>query len=117
MTKHFSIKFIATVAIALMIGLGQTFAQSAVSGAISGKVTDPQGAVVPNASITVTNTGTNNAVTVTATGYGTYKVTNLDPGKYVVNTSVSGLAPAKAENVIVEVGQTTTIDIPLTLGT
>ena len=117
MTKHFSIKFIAVVAIAIFIGIGQAFAQSAVTGAISGKVTDPQGAVVPNASLTVTNTGTNNSTTVNATSDGTYKVTNLDPGKYTISTSVSGFAPAKAENVIVEVGQTTTVDIPLTLGT
>ena len=80
MTKNFSIKFIAAVAIALIIGIGQTFAQSTTTGGINGKVTDPQGAIVPNATVTVTNTGTNSVVTVNATDDGTYKITNLQPG-------------------------------------
>jgi outer membrane receptor protein involved in Fe transport len=117
MTKYFSIKFIAVVAIALLIGIGQAFAQSAVTGAISGKITDPQGSVVPNAAITITNTATNKSVTINAADDGAYKATNLEPGKYRVETNVSGFAPAKAENIIVEVGQTTPVDIPLTLGT
>ncbi|HTK25226.1 MAG TPA: carboxypeptidase-like regulatory domain-containing protein, partial [Pyrinomonadaceae bacterium] len=117
MTKHFSIKFIAVVAIAIFIGIGQAFAQSTVTGGINGKITDPQGAIVPNASVTITNTGTNSTVTVNATDDGTYKVTNLQPGKYRVEASVSGFAPAKAENIVVEVGQSTTVDMPLTLGT
>ncbi|HTK37898.1 MAG TPA: TonB-dependent receptor [Pyrinomonadaceae bacterium] len=117
MTKHFSIKFIAVVAIAILIGIGQTFAQSTVTGGINGKITDPQGAIVPNATVTITNTGTNSTVTANATDDGTYKVTNLQPGKYRVEASVSGFAPAKAENIVVEVGQSTTVDMPLTLGT
>jgi len=117
MTKNFSIKFIAVVAIALLIGIGQTFAQSTVTGGINGKITDPQGAIVPNATVTVTNIGTNSVVTVNATDDGTYKVANLQPGRYRVETTVAGFAPAKAENVIVEVGQTTSVDIPLTIGT
>jgi hypothetical protein len=116
MTKHYSIKFIAVVAISLIIGIGQTFAQSTVTGGINGKITDPQGAVVPNATITVTNTGTNSVVTVNATDDGTFRVTNLQPGTYRMETNVTGFAPAKAENIIVEVGQSTTVDIPLTIG-
>jgi len=116
MTKNFSIKFGVILAIGLIIGLGQAFAQSTVTGGIIGKVTDPQGAVVPNAAIIVTNIGTNNKVTVNATEDGTYRVSNLVPGTYRIETAVSGFAPAKAENVIVEVGQTTTVHINLTIG-
>ena len=101
----------------LLFAIGQVLAQSAITGAISGKITDPQGAVVPNANVTVTNSGTNSTVTVSASSDGTYKVTNLQPGTYVVDATVSGFAPAKAERVVVEVGQTTTIDIALTVGT
>src|SRR5829696_9082589 len=116
MTKNFSIKFLSVIALSLLIGIGQIFAQSTVTGGISGTVTDPQGGVVPNATVTVTNIGTNNAVTVTANSDGGYRAANLQPGTYRIETTVSGFAPAKAENVIVEVGQTTTVDIPLTLG-
>jgi hypothetical protein len=117
MTKNFSFKFIALVAIGLVLSIGHVFAQSTVTGAISGRVTDPQGAIVPNATVTVTNTGTNGVVTVNANDDGGYRASNLQPGTYRVETTVSGFAPAKADNILVEVGQTTTVNIPLTIGT
>lgn len=116
MRKMFSFKAFSLVAFTLILGLGQVFTQSTVTGGINGKVTDPQGAVVPNASITVTNKGTNNAVVVTATADGGYRVTNLQPGTYKLETSVEGFAPALADNIIVEVGQSTPVDIALTIG-
>src|SRR5258708_3174720 len=115
MTKNHSVKLLLLLFI--LVGVAQVYAQSAVTGSISGKIIDPQGNVVPNANLIVTNTGTNNVSTITASGDGAYKVTNLPPGIYRVETSVSGFAPAKAENVIVEVGKTTALDIPLTIGT
>jgi hypothetical protein len=117
MTKNLSIRFAALLVLGLFIGLGSAFAQSTVTGAISGNVTDPQGSVVPNATITVTNIGTNNATTVTSNADGGYRVSNLQPGTYRLEASVSGFAPAKAENIVVEVGQTTNVDLPLSLGT
>lgn len=117
MTKNIFIRSIPMVAIAMLMCIGNLFAQSTVTGGLAGTITDPQGGVVPNASVKVTNTGTNSVVTVTANGDGGYRVSNLAPGKYKIETSVSGFAPAIADNVTVEVGLVTTIDIPLTLGT
>jgi hypothetical protein len=115
MIKYFSTKLVALVAISLIAGVMGIFAQSTVTGGIVGKVTDPQGAIVPNAAIIVTNVGTNKAVTVNATDDGTYRASNLEPGTYRIEATVSGFAPAKAENIVVEVGQTTTVDIPLAI--
>ena len=117
MAKNFSIKFLTLIVLSLILGFGQTFAQSTVTGGINGTITDPQGGVVPNAAVTVTNIGTNSSVTIAATDDGTYRASNLQPGTYRVETTVTGFALAIAENVIVEVGQTTNVDIPLTLGT
>jgi hypothetical protein len=117
MTKNLSIKLFSLLTLSLVLSIGQVFAQSTVTGGINGTVTDPQGGVVPNATVTVTNLGTNNVVTVNTNQDGGYRVSNLAPGTYNVETTVSGFAPAKAENIVVEVGQTTTVDIPLTLGT
>jgi hypothetical protein len=116
MTKNLSIKLFALLALSLVLSVGQVFAQS-TGGGINGTVTDPQGRVVPNAAVTVTNTGTNVAVTVTTNEDGGYKITNLQPGVYRVDTTVSGFAPSVVNNIIVEVGQSTAVDIPLTLGT
>ncbi len=117
MTRNISIRFLAILALAVLLSVAPAMAQSTVTGAINGRVTDPQGAIVPNASLTVTNIDTNSAVTVNTTDDGTFRVVNLQPGRYRVETTVSGFAPARAENVVVEVGQSTAVDMPLTLGT
>jgi outer membrane receptor protein involved in Fe transport len=116
MIKNFSIKLMAVLAIGLIAGALGVFAQSTVTGGIIGKIADPQGAVVPNATITVTNLGTNNVVTVNSTEDGTYRVSNLVPGTYRIETTVTGFAAAKADNIVVEVGRTTTVDLNLTVG-
>lgn len=101
----------------LVFAAANVFAQSTVTGGISGTVTDPQGGVIPNVTITVTSIDTNSSVTALTNSNGGYRVTNLVPGRYRVETTSSGFAPAKSENVIVEVGQITNVDIPLTIGT
>ena len=117
MTKNPLTRLFFTLALALAFCAGQVFAQSTVTGGIHGSVSDPQGGVVPNATVTVTNIGTNNTVTATTNNDGGYRVTNLQPGTYRIETTVTGFAPARADNIIVEVGQSTPVDIPLVLGT
>jgi len=117
MTKNLSIKLFTLIALSLVLSIGQTFAQSTVSGGINGTVTDPQGRVVPNATVTATNLGTNSVVTATTNDDGGYRITNLQPGTYRIDTTVSGFAPSQADNITVEVGSSTPVDIPLTLGT
>jgi len=116
MTKNLSTKIFSLLALSLVLSIGQVFAQSTVTGGINGTITDPQGGVVPNATVTVTNIGTNSVVTVTTNEDGGYRVSNLQPGTYRIETTVSGFAPAKADNIIVEVGKSTPVDIPLTVG-
>jgi hypothetical protein len=116
MNKNFSTKFLTTAVFCLLLGIAQIFAQSTVSGGIRGKVIDPQGAVVPNATVTVTNTGTNQAITITANEDGVFVANNLQPGTYALEVSASGFSPFKAERVVVEVGQLTPVDAALTVG-
>ena len=92
------------------------FAQNQTTGAIGGKVADPQGAVIPNAAVTITNLGTNKVVTVTTSEDGGYRVTNLEPGTYSVEATSGNFAPIKAERVIVEVGRETSLDLSLSVG-
>lgn len=102
--------------ISLVFGAGLVFAQSTTTGAINGRVTDPQGSVVPNATVVVTNVGTNVSVTGTTSGIGDFRIANLQPGTYRVEVNAGSFAPAKAENIIVEVGQSTLVNVPLTIG-
>ena len=115
MTKRITAKVLSAAIFCLLLSIGQIFAQSTLTGGIRGKITDPQGAVIPNASITVTNTGTNSTNTVTANEDGVYVFTNLQPGTYTIAITSTGFAEFSKPNVVVEVGQTTTIDVPLGL--
>jgi hypothetical protein len=101
----------ATFMILALCAIG--LAQSTVTGGIGGKVTDPQGAVVPNATVTATNVGTNQEVTATADDDGGFRLSNLQPGTYNVKVSGSGFAEFTQPNVVVEVGRVTTLNVPL----
>src|SRR5262249_10274720 len=72
-----------------------------------GTVYDSTGAVVANAKVTVHNSGTNADKTITSDASGFYRVTGLQPGSYTVSISSTGLAPFKAQQVVVSVGSVT----------
>jgi hypothetical protein len=112
--KMFIRVLLATVVTAIALN-ASIFAQNQTTGAIGGKVVDPQGAVVPNATIAITNLGTNKVTTVTASGDGEYRVTNLEPGTYSVEARSGNFAPVKAESVIVEVGRETSLDLSMSV--
>jgi len=83
---------IAAVLIMLsVVGCIPVLAQSA-TGQILGTVTDPTGAVIPNASVTVTNTATNESTKAKTSGAGTYLVSQLIPGPYRIKVEAPGFA-------------------------
>lgn len=86
-----------------------SFAQSTTEGAIGGTVFDKTGAVVGGAKIVVHNNGTAAEQTVTADSSGYYRVSGLQPAEYTVTITGGGLAPYKAEKVVVVVGNLTEI--------
>jgi outer membrane receptor protein involved in Fe transport len=92
-----------------------TMAQSTVTGAINGTITNPNKEVVVGASITAKNNGTNKESTATADDNGSFRVVNLEPGTYTVTVNGSGFAPYSNENVVVEIGRSTTLDVGLSL--
>ena len=107
-------RFVLPVAFCFVLG-GQILAQSTVTGGIRGKVTDPQGAIVPNATVTATNVGTNQTETANADEDGGYRFSNLQPGTYTVGVTATGFANFTLERVVVEVGKVTTADVPLSV--
>jgi hypothetical protein len=111
----FSNRFLTIAVFCLLLGAGNVFAQSTVTGGVRGRVTDPQGAIVPNAAVRIVNVGTNKEETTNTDSDGGYRFTNLQPGTYTVNVSSTGFASFSQEKVVVEVGQVTTVDIPLGL--
>ncbi len=61
-------------------------------GTITGTVTDPTGAVLPNATLTIINKSTQIIRTVNANGEGNYLAVNLDPGVYRIEVTATGFA-------------------------
>jgi Carboxypeptidase regulatory-like domain len=87
----------------------------ATNGTIQGSITDPAGAVVPGATITITNTGTQAFRTFTADGRGFYVSGPLIPGDYQVKVTAPGFSTVSAKTVV-QVGTTTSGNIKLEVG-
>ena len=82
---------------------------------VSGLVKDSGGAVVPGASVTVTNLATNVASQQTTTETGSYLVVNLIPGQYRIDVELSGFKK-RSQTVTLEVGQRARVDMSLEVG-
>jgi hypothetical protein len=83
-------------------------------GMIGGTVTDPAGAAVPGAKIVVTGqTGERTGVTNEG---GIFRIENLEPGTYTVRVEQTGFKSAVANNVIVNVGRESTLNLKLETG-
>ncbi len=85
------------------------------TGAIRGTVTDPQGAVVTNATVTVTSKATGESRKANTGGDGIYAVENLLPGEYEVRIEAQSFA-TQVITAQVQVGNTTSGDAALRVG-
>jgi hypothetical protein len=104
------------VAFLLTCGLQDVLAQSASTAALTGVVTDPTGAVLPNAVVTLTNLATNQVRTVTTGADGAYRALLLDPGSYRARFTAAGFRTAEVSSVTLTVTETSTLDRTLELG-
>lgn len=98
----------------LMLPIGM-WAQSTTAGGISGTVSDPTGAMVANAAITVVNNDTNKQDKIVTDNTGYFRVGGLTPGTYTLTVNAGAFAPYKAEYVIVQVGAMTNLEVKLAL--
>jgi hypothetical protein len=99
----------------LLLAATVTRAQSIVTGAISGTVLDPSGAVLPDVAVTLTNTATGDTENAKTNANGVYQFPLLRPGNYSVSVQETGFR-ASITKVNVALGETTTADVKLELG-
>jgi len=86
------------------------------TGTISGRVVDPQGAVVGGAAVTVTSTTTNVAHAVTTNQDGLYTVPQLLPGTYSVSVTTPTFRKEVRNNITLQIGQTLDLEFNLSVG-
>lgn len=91
-------------------------AQSAGTSGLTGVVTDPSGAAVPNVAVTITSNETGQARTTTTGADGTYRFTLLPPGNYHVRFTASGFKTADVASVTLNVTETPELDRALEIG-
>jgi len=113
--KFFNILIAIALTIAGISG-GVARAQLGGTGAISGTVQDPTGAVVAKATVTATNTDTNVPTTRTTTGAGDFNITPLIPGNYTVTVTATGFEGYKQESITVNALETVGLEIKMTVG-
>ena len=107
-------KVVSVLALSLCFGVG-AFAQSVTAGDINGTLTDSTGAIIPNATITVTNTATGQVKTATSGTAGDYRVSLLSPGTYKLTATASGFSTISM-TVSVAAGSVSTNNIKLSIG-
>lgn len=86
------------------------------AASISGIVSDPNGAIVPGARVTSTEISTGIVTEVQSNTSGYYLVPNLRPGNYQVHVEASGFQGFEQTGIALQVGQPTTVNITLSIG-
>ena len=106
------------IAVLLWSGAVVECARAQVAGGtVSGTITDPSGNAVPNAQVTIENTATNEARTLTTSQNGLYNAPNLNPATYQITVSSPGFSTLKQTNLIVDTGSNVVVNLQLQLGT
>ena len=107
---------VAVMAIAATFWVPARSSGQVLYGSIVGEVSDPNGAVVPGATVTATNQQTGVLQTTRTDSGGTYQFVNLQPGTYAVKVGISGFKSYERRDLAVEANNTTRMDLRLEVG-
>lgn len=91
--------------------------QASSSGTVTGTITDPTGASISGATVTLKNEGTNTARKLQTNTSGVYTFTNMPPATYELTVSASGFATEKVQNIVLQVAADRRVDVSLKVGT
>ena len=114
--QRFCIGFGVVLLVLAGLAGGMAGAQLSGTGAISGTVVDPSGAVVAGAKVTATNVDTNVSTTRSTTRAGDFNITPLIPGTYTVTVVAIGFEGYKQENVTVNALETAAVNVKVSVG-
>src|SRR6266566_7745292 len=116
MAKQISIAAVVAICISLMTLTAQPLWGQAVYGSILGTVTDPQGAAVANAKVTVTDQRKGTSDTTTTNDSGNYSVTHLIPDVYTVRVEAPGFKASEQKDVNVSADAASNVPLQFQVG-
>ena len=105
----------ATVILLLVIGVPSIRSQGSV-GTLNGTILDPDNAVVPGAAVILVNQDTGEERKTTSTSAGAYTLPYVPFGTYRLRVSAPGFRTSEADNIILRVAQTLTVNVTLEIG-
>jgi outer membrane receptor protein involved in Fe transport len=109
--------FMFVLAMALAMFATAAMAQTSTTGSIEGTVTDPNGAAVKGATVTVTSPNLMSSKAAVTDDNGRYQILALPPGTYKVAVDASGFGKYDKSDVAVNLGRTSSADVTLSLAT
>jgi hypothetical protein len=101
--------------LAIALSFSLAWAQSTL-GTFLGTVTDPSGAVVPNATVKIINVDENTSRTLTTDANGNYEEVNFKPGHYMIEVTCPGFQTSRIEKLALVARQTLRADVTLRVG-
>ena len=107
---------VAKLAFVLALAWTQTSFGQGITGSIAGTVTDPSGAPVKGATVTVRETDTDIVRAITTSDIGSYRVPQLSPGKYSVKVDAEGFRSFEQDGILLSIDQVAQIDVRLDVG-
>ena len=107
--------WIFSVALLLMLATDSAHTQIATAS-LNGTVTDPSGAVIPGATVSLKNVATNVERTTSTNSAGNYVLVNINPGRYTLTVHKDGFSTVSQPEFPLEVNQTSTLDFSLHVG-
>lgn len=114
--KLFRAVLLLAAAALLVLSAAPLMAQSSTTGGLTGTVTDPSGAVISGATVTITNLGTGQVRNVTTDANGSYKFNQLQPGNYSVTFAASGFQTLEVPSITINITETSVVNRGLQVG-
>jgi hypothetical protein len=106
-------RFVFTVSLLLFALSPAVLGQQAAKATLTGTVTDPNGDVIPGANVSARQMSTGRRRETVTNDDGLYVLTDLAPGEYEVRAEFKGFAPRITTNLVLQVGQTVTLNSQL----
>src|SRR5260370_13291655 len=111
--NRFRILYALLLCVLVLVASSQAFGQNAT---LVGTITDPSGAAVANATVTITHNETGKVYHLTSNTEGQYVAPDLPIGHYNVKVEASGFKAAEQRGVVLQVGDRTRLDYQMSMG-